>query len=238
MKTLAAGAALLLVSGAASADVLDFNSLEAGTFVSNQFGDSNGVFIGANNPNRDFDVATIYDSLGSGGADPDLEGPPWEGGNLAPDRVSLGMMLIIAENIDDRDGDGLIDSPDDEGSRPAGSLIFEFTTVQTELGFDVIDLEDTELGSIELWLGRDQQTVIQFADFLDSNSPYYDASVDYGDNHANRLHILGPTSDIGYDRLVINLGGSAAIDNVVFAVPAPGTLALAAAGLVLTRRRR
>ena len=48
-----------------------------------------------------------FDSLLSNTADPDLEGPPWATGNLAPDTV-LGNVLIIAENDVDSDVDGLI----------------------------------------------------------------------------------------------------------------------------------
>lgn len=239
MQQRAIGAVLLLAASGASADILDFNSLAAGSFVTNQFSGSHGIMIAAENPNRGFDVATLYDSLGSGGADPDLEGPAWSGGNLAADGVELGNMLIIAENIGDANNDGIIDSPDDEGSRPSGSLILEFSTMQMQLGFDIIDLENEELGSIELWLGGSLQETIDFADFLDSNSDYYDASVEFGDHHANRLMPLTPERAIGYDRLVVHLGGSAAIDNVFYAIPAPGSLVLLGMGLAsMTRRRR
>lgn len=238
MRQITLGTVLLLAASGASADILDFNSIPAGSFVTNQFVGSHGIGIAAVNPNRSHDVATLYDSLGSGGADTDLEGPAWSGGNLAADGVRLGNVLIIAENIDDANNDGIIDSPDDEGNRPSGSLILEFSTAQMQLGFDVVDLEDDELGSIELWLNGSLEETINFADFLDSNSEYYDASVDFGDNHANRLMPLTPERSLAYDRLVINLGGSAAVDNVFYAIPAPSGIALAGLGLGLVARRR
>src|SRR5687768_17784945 len=36
---------------------------------------------------------------------------------------------------------GFIDSPDDEGNRPAGDLIFQYNRVIDRFGFDIIDVE-------------------------------------------------------------------------------------------------
>ena len=121
---------------------IDFNSLSNGEIVNNQFSASHGVKISAVNTGGGPDLSIIFDSQLTGTADPDLEGPSWGGGNLSTSTV-LGNLLIIAEN-DVVNKDGLIVSPDDEGSRPAGSIFFDFDALIVSFGFDLIDVEGPE----------------------------------------------------------------------------------------------
>ena len=236
-KTTLSVCTLAAFAAGAGAQTIDFNTLVHGEIVTNQF--SPLATISAINPNRSFDIAAAFDTTLMGTSDPDLEGPPWSGGNLAisDTKVHLGMALIIAENDTDADFDGVLDDPDDEGQRPAGQLIFDFGSVYDLFGFDVIDIEGVveESSSLEFYLGAGLVETVDFSDFTNNASTHYDATIQFGNNHANRvspINIVG-----GFDRVVINVGGSAAFDNIV--VPAPsGVGALALGALLAARRRR
>lgn len=228
-------AALVALAGAstlASAQTLDFSGLVHGEIVSNQFA---GVTISAVNPNRSFDIAAAFDTTMTGTADPDLE-DPFETGNI-DGNMMLGNVLILQENDIDADFDGILDSPDDEGTRPAGQLIFDFDTSIQSLGFDLVDLEGaiSETSSIEFFLSGSSVLSIDFSQFEAGGA--FDMGAVYGNNFLNRIDMINVSG--GFDRAVFNLGGSAAIDNVVYVVPAPGSVALLGlGGLVAGRRRR
>ena len=226
----------------ARAATIDFNSLQHGEIASTQFVPQFGVTIRAVNVGGGPDLAIAFDSLLGGSSDADLEGPPWSGGNL-PSSTVLDHILIIAENSTDRNGDGLIDRPDDEGSRPAGSIFFDFEIPLLSFGFDLIDVEGPEefgdksgffavfYDEADLPLAR-----VGFGEFLDSGSPFFVPGVAFGDNTANR--IPGVTAEVltaPFSRVELNLGGSSAIDNVTFEpIPEPATLILFGVGLALT----
>lgn len=239
--SLAISAALGLQASKTNGTLIDFNALTHGEIVTTQFAPT--VTISAVNPNRSHDLAIIFDSLETGTADPDLEGPPWSGGNLAPGTV-LGNLLIIAENDVDSNNDNIIDNPDDEGQRPSGSLIFEFGQPVGVFGFDIVDIEGSiqEASTIEFFSGNSLLTTVSFADFVNAG-PLFDPTVTFGNNTANRITPL-VDQQLGiapFDRVVMNLGGSSAIDNVI--VPEPSTMMLAVLGMVSVaalgwRRRR
>ncbi len=235
-----AAAVLAAAAGSASAETVTFSGQVHGQIVTNQFA-AQGVLISANNPNRSFDLAAIFDTTQTGTADPDLE-DPWSGGNLASDFL-LGNVLIIAENNTGA-GDGVLDNPDDEANRPAGSLIFDFASPQTFLGFDLVDLEGIiqESSSIEFFKGGLSLGSVAFSRFVTIGDLLFDGSIAFGDNSANRIspisiNVLGGTD---FDRAVINLGGSAAVDNITFGnnIPTPGSALLAVLGLGAAARRR
>ncbi len=242
-RTALAGAlaALVLPAAPAAADVvqiIDFNGLAHGEIVNTQYQASHGVTITAYNPNRDFDLAVAFDTTLAGTRDPDLE-DPWDGGNLAPN-TNMGKALILQEN-NYGTGDGVADRPDDEGSRPAGSITFHFDQVMTGIGFDILDLESTaaEMSVLELYLDGALVRSIDFSSFLPAGA-FGDPTIEFGNNSANRIGVL--TADRlaieGFDKAKFRLGGSMALDNIAL-VPTPGTLTLAGlGGLCLTRRRR
>jgi hypothetical protein len=247
---LLAVAALLPAQPAPALQVIDFESLLHGEKVADQFLASDGLRIIPDNPNRNVDVAAAFDSGRTNTADADLQGPPggaWDGGNLAPN-TDLGTLLILTDQRLDANHDGLIDSPSDEGFRPAGSLTFLWNTTFGALGFDLVDVEGPlEFGSVQLLLGGVSVATISFGDFIDPNSPVYDPSIAYGNNSANRVRFFA-TGDVGapdFDTVVFQLGGSTAVDRIVVGaaseVPEPGTLVLVGvgtAGLAAWRRTR
>ncbi len=212
----------------AEAFVLDFDDLPQGDIVSSQFLKTNGVSISAKNFGNGLGLAIIFDSLNPTGGDNDLAGPPWEGGNLASGNTVLGKILIIAENDVDLDLDGLIDFPDDEGNRPAGSIYFDFENPMCSVGFDLIDVEGpSEFGRnsgfvATFFMGGSELARVGFDQFINENSMFYDPTVEYGNNKANRilpitvesLSTFTGTSITAFDKVEFNLGGSSAIDNI------------------------
>jgi hypothetical protein len=220
MAVLAGGASV------ASADLLDFSDLAHGDIVAEQYA-SMGVHISAINPNRPIDIAMIFDTTSTGSSDDDLE-DPWSMGNI-PLSTELGNVLILQEN-DDLD-------PDDEGSRPAGSIIFDFDVVATSFGFDIIDVESATLehSTLEFYIGGALAESIDFDEFEAGGS--HDNGAIYGNNSINRISEFEVAG--GFDRVIFNFGGSMAIDNIAFtSIPAPGSLALLGLGAAAAVRRR
>lgn len=246
-----------LSSPAALADLIDFEDLSLGQIVDSEY-NSIGVTIAVNNADRgpnnsesfadiapDVDIGVIFDSSNPTGGDGDLTTPA-SGGNLAG--VSLGNILIIEENLTDTNGDGFIDppNPDDEGSRPAGTIFFMFDDAISSFGFDLIDIEVAEasLGWFAAFFENGTLVgTVPFTD-LDSPAPNSTGPVVFGNNTANRIDPI-LAFDFGvdsFDEVQIRLGGSGGIDNIIFEpVPEPATLALMGMGLIgvaRTARRR
>lgn len=235
---------LVVVVGSASADVLDFSFLQHGQIIQSSTFASSGMSIQAMNFRLPGAMPMAFDTTFINTADPDLQGPPWAGGNL-PINTVLGNVVIIPENLIDADGDGIVDSPDDEGRRPAGQLTFSFAQPISRFGFDVVDIEGVvqERTSIDFLLGGSIIGSMRFEDLENPQSAFYDPTIVFGNNTINRVQpvLAGDFGAIGFDTVVINLGGSGAFDNIVTTfVPAPTTamtLALAC-GAASGRRRR
>lgn len=198
-----------------------------------------GVTIVATNYNRSFDYAVAFDTEATGTADPDLEAtsgglPRWSGGNLVGQE--LGLALILQENSTGC-GDGVCDSPDDEGRRPAGWISFRFDQPVLSVGFDLIDVDSlgTENGFVTFRDVYGVGAVVDFSIFL--------AGYEIGDNTANRIApFTAEALGIGpIDEVVIKLAGSGAIDNLTYTtVPEPATALFLATGLAIlgvSRRR-
>ena len=234
-------AGVVCVALPASAQVYDFNTLVHGEIITNQF--EPALSITGTNPNRAFDIIAGFDTqfLGST-ADPDLQGPPWSGGNLAvsDDAVAIGTALIIAQNNRDNNHDGILDAPNDEGSNPAGTIDLRFASPVQVFGLDIVDIEGTmmEGSSLDFYINGFLLGSVAFEEFITMGSPYYDPTVQFGDHTANRIQPIpaGNFMAIGFDRVVINVGGSSAYDT--FVVPAPASGVLAIAGAALLRRKR
>lgn len=222
-----------------AATILDFDSLTHGEVVSDQMRDSHGLIVSGDNYSRSFDLVAAFDTTLRHTRDGDLE-DPWSGGNL-PANADLGRVLIIQEN-DDRRRDGLLKRPDDEGHQPAGDLIFDFLAPVSLFGFDLIDVEDplSEPGAVSFFSAGHLLRQIAFNDFV-TPGDFYDSTIEFGDNTANRIAPItaAAINARGFDRVVIHMGGSGAVDNLV--VPEPATAALlvfGALGLLRHPRRR
>ena len=243
VRSTVSAAGMLLIASSVSADVTDFSGMQHGQIIQASTFALSGMQITATNFRLPGAMPMVFDTTFINTADPDLEGPPWAGGNL-PTNTVLGNVVIIPENLVDADNDGIVDDPDDEGARPAGELVFSFASPIASFGFDVIDIEGVvqERTSIDFVTGGTIVGSMSFVDLEDQLSPFYDPTIAFGNNSLNRIAPL-LASDFGvtgFDSVVIHLGGSGAFDNIVTtAVPSPATGALLVfAGAAAGRRRR
>jgi len=245
---LAAPLAAPLASAGSHTQTIDFESFTHGQIIHTQ---QPGLTIRATNRGGGPDLAVAFDSTLRGTRDPDLQGPngsngAWDRGNIAGNQV-LGMMLIVQENSVGV-GDGFADRPDDEGSRPAGSLFFEFARAITSFGFDLIDVEGVEefgqdSGYFATFHDADAEVRVGFDELITPASGFYDPDIAFGNNSANRVAPI-TAEQLGlerFDRVELNFGGSAAVDNIQYtAVPTPTAVAgglLLGLGLLTCRRR-
>lgn len=211
-----------LIGGAQSAFavLIDFDGLDSGTEVTNQFA---GVTVSANNPNNSFDVAVIFDSHLVTGNDADLTGPGctvncdgnWDGGNLAPS-TDLQKIIIVPENGQYKDDPP---NPNDEAD-PGVTITFAFDSCVDSFGWDMIDQEpgdEVEMGLVKFFNGNTELATVQFEDLdMDSDGPFGDDSVNFGDNHANRISpVTAAALGIsGFNKVMFKLGGSGGFDNI------------------------
>ncbi len=211
---------LLVMSSPTVAITIDFdtdaafNSLAAGTIVTEQYA-AMGVHISANNlVSGHPDLAIVFDSANPTGDDGDLATPGYHATNTIP----YGKLLIIAENATDSNGDGLVDDPDDEGGQPAGWLNLALDFEQNQASFVFIDIEESG-GTV---------------DFRNNGSVVATIGIPaMGDNSRVTAAYAGLT----FDEVRVNFAGSAALAEIVL-VPEPGSLALLCiGGLALMRRR-
>lgn len=222
--------------------VIGFEDLPPGRIVNNQYSPL-GVIISADNVNTANDIATLYPSDRTGGEDYDLEAP-FRVGNRAGQ--FHGNVLIIQDHDNIGVTGSNVNRPDDENTNPAGSLFFHFATPATEFGFDLFDVDTNELsptfGYIAFRSGT-QEARVQFSQFTNPSSPFYNPTVVFGDQSANRIRPI-TASQLGFNsfhRVEINFAGSGAVDNIAFdVIPEPASLALVAGALPLLglRRRR
>ncbi|MGH0031968.1 MAG: PEP-CTERM sorting domain-containing protein [Myxococcota bacterium] len=241
-RTLALSMTLLLLAAlpAASTTTITFSGTAHGEVVDTDFAGQGLASIVVTNIGGGPNLGITFDTTETGTMDPDLE-DPWSGGNL-PSNTLLGNILVIQENATGC-GDDVCDVPDDEGTRPAGSIELIFSQPVTTFGFDLIDVEgtsgpDDENGSIVFHDGLSTFTITW--DDFESGGAFEVAGLVFGNNHINRIPEISP-GDVGltkFDKVVINMGGSGGIDNLIIPEPATALLvALGCAGFAVARRR-
>lgn len=99
--------------------------------------------------------AIAFDSSAPTGGDKDLGTPnkqyggPGVGSGGATNDTALGMLLIIAEDLVDQDGDGYVDDPDDNAKGGVISVALETPACLETLG--LLDIESSEAATLEVF---------------------------------------------------------------------------------------
>lgn len=228
---------LALMSGSASAYqsfVLDFDADDTGADIvhgqiiddeyESLFSTGSGVSISTVNlTESNFDYGVAFDSSLEVTRDNDLEDPFT---NANGDILNPGNILIIQEkNRNTNCINGLICTlPDDEGSRsqtdPTGIFTFDFDMPVYLDTLDFFDVETAENG------GTSKNEVLLYDENDDLIKTLYTPDTG-GDNKWAQLAL----NTYGVKKLVVELAGSGAIDNLRGEVPAPSTIALMLLGL-------
>jgi hypothetical protein len=233
-------------AGAPGGTLIDFNDQTPGTIIDHEY-IGKGVDISVQRTSPGPAVATLYNTGRTGEPDPDLQ-VPFAVGNLGTAGPG-GNVLIIPENNTDSNKDGRIDQPNDEGDRPAGQFTFTFTAPISSFGFDLVDVDGPAEYNVSagyfasFYRNGNLEARVGFGSFVDPKSPFYDPTVKFGDNSANRIQPI-TARQVGlpsFDEVVLNFGGSGGTDNIFFTpVPEPTALVLvglALPGIMLRRRR-
>ena len=248
----ALGAAPLLEGGVIQTQT--FNDLSHGQIVDNEFSNGiNGFTVSGANIGGGPDLIVAFDTFEQNTADPDLE-DPFNLGNANTSEIFRDLQdpnnsnsnvsrffdaLIIQENgQEDPDRPGFIDSdPDDEGTRPAGTIQLDFESPISRFGFDLLDVENVgEEFNLVFSNGDEVLATVPFEEFVTDDETtsglFFDDTIEFGNNSANRIvpitssrlrAFTGDDTIESFDQIAINLGGSGAVDNIRFEtfVPEP-----------------
>ena len=201
-------------------DVLDFEGPPAGTIasgVTTRHGLGPVLVNGVNPSLGPTNAAVLFDSSDPTGGDSDLGTPnedfggPGEGdggdaGSPYENRRTLGNLLIVAKDLNDADDDGLVDDPGDTND-PGARLELDFSAIGpiTLKGITVVDVENANARLEAFDMLGEEMTEVPF--------PIT------GNNGAARID-LGSIQGVG--SVVVHLGGSAAVDDLVFETRVPG----------------
>ena len=228
-----------------------FNNLSHGQIVDNEFSNGiNGFTVSGTNIGGGPDLIVAFDTFAQNTEDPDLE-DPFDIGNAATSDIFRDLQdpnnsgsnisrffdaLIIQENgQEDPDNKGFISAnPDDEGTRPAGTIQLDFESPISRFGFDLLDVEGVDEEFNLVFSSEDDViATVPFSEFVDNEDGlFFDDTIEFGDNSANRIvpisttrlrAFTGDDTIESFDQIAINLGGSGAVDNIRFEnfVPEP-----------------
>jgi len=248
----ALGAAPLLEGGVIQTQT--FNDLSHGQIVDNEFSNGiNGFTVSGANIGGGPDLIVAFDTFEQNTADPDLE-DPFNLGNANTSEIFRDLQdpnisgssisrffdaLIIQENgQEDPNNKGFIDAnPDDEGTRPAGTIQLDFESPISRFGFDLLDVENVgEEFNLVFSNGDEVLATVPFEEFVTDDETtsglFFDDTIEFGNNSANRIvpitssrlrAFTGDDTIESFDQIAINLGGSGAVDNIRFEtfVPEP-----------------
>lgn len=238
---------------AAAPIVINFDSRSHGQIIDDFYVDSKGVTFTARNFQTGPDLAIVFDTTRTGTNDQDLE-DAFDMGNIAR-TVFVKNVMILSENSA-LNSAGRIARPDDQGSEPAngssGEISIAFDTQIRSFRLDLVDVEpntdvadDVRLGNLSFRTAGIEVARVQFTEFVDSSSKFYDSEIEFGDNSANRIPTI--TAEqlgiVSFDEVVVGMGLCYAFDNIVFeqgiAVPEPSSAMLVGLPvLLLTMRQR
>jgi hypothetical protein len=233
--TSVASIAVILACGSATAETIDFEggSLVNGTIVDEIFGDAGSGPIGVNADNIELDAiftgpnnaAVIFESsiapnpndLDLGTPNEDNGGPGVGDAGPATNFVAQGNLLIINEArfFVDVEPNDLIDSNDmvtqaNDADNPDAPITLDFSAIGP-VSVSSIDLIDIEL--------EEGPGTVTFFDAVDAMIGAPIPLPVVGDNGFETVD-LGPTA--GVMKMLVVLGGSGAIDNIVFDIPNTG----------------
>jgi len=210
---------LLLAASASRAEpaeeTIDFEEIPAGTIVTELFGSlgAGPILVTGTNEAVEGNAAVIFDSSVPTGGDFDLGSPNTEfggpgigqaggEGRFGQNDRPLGGILILAESLEDLDGDTLVDDPDDAGV-PGGEFEFDFSSLgSVDLkSFTYIDVGEDDQG-IEITLTDEA------GEILDSRS--------YSGAGNNGVTSFTTSQGSGTAKMIVRLKGSGGIDEIDF----------------------
>ena len=168
--------------------------LKTGEVITNQLKATYGFEVSAVNqtighPNK----AILFNTAAPTGGDTDLAAPGYGPGN----DHAQGKVLIIAEHDGDKNGDGLVDIPDDEAT--GGKIWIDFDFDATILSVEVMDVDTG---------GPTRIDCIDGSNLLMSSTPV----PNLGDNSVQTILVNTPS----VRRLKIVAGGSMAVSKICY----------------------
>ncbi len=211
----AAPVALALTLPAASAygAVLDFEGFALGQIIDDEYAvaPAPGTSVVAVNLSMGPNAAIIFDTGMPTGGDFDLAAPFDSMDPNLPDNYDPGNVLIIQETNDCDFVAGFCTVPDDENSMPAGEFEFTFGSPIILQSLDFFDIEFNEND-------MDPDSEILLYDSADVLIATFFVPNTGGDNMWAQVDFGGIA---GVARMVVEMNGSGAIDNLTYVVPVP-----------------
>ena len=202
-------------------EIITFEDLEEGARLSEVLGSRGSGPIGVQGINpllsKSINAAVVFDSACPPGGRPrdctgeDIDlgtpneafgGPGIGSGGASSNDTALGKVLIIAENVEDANGDRLVDDPND--ARQGGILQLDFAALGsvTMQSITFVDLDDPDPAQkVELFRGGVKGTLLKTVPLPGA-----------GNNGVSVVSL----QVAGVDTVVITLTDSAAIDNISF----------------------
>lgn len=133
------------------------------------------------------DLGSILDTNDSKNGYSKLQAP-WASGNIKDD--PSGYVFIIARDANDVDQDLILDRPRPELGDPSGIIQITFDSPIYEFGWDIFNLDnksELQRSSITFYDAKGNSVVVPFKAFTDANSVFYDSTLAFAVDSANRI---------------------------------------------------